>query len=76
MENNLLKLVPFASLKGWSVFSSFITHLEGKYPAKKLGDYLRLIKEPIVLDDNTLYKQIRVRTHGQGVVKRKAVYSP
>ncbi len=74
MENNLLKLVPFASLKGWSVFSSFITHLEGKYPAKKLGDYLRLIKEPIVLDDNTLYKQIRVRTHGQGVVKRKELY--
>lgn len=74
MGNSLLKTISFSNLKEWSVFDSFVPELNAKYPTRKLGEYLRLVKEPIYIDNKTLYKQVRVKTRGQGVVKRKELY--
>ena len=69
--DKIFKIIPFSSVQNWSVFDAFLSDVDSSFPLKKLGDYITLSMESTNIVDNTLYKQVRVKTKGGGAVKRK-----
>lgn len=71
---NLLKTVRFADLDKWSANYALSTKIESAYPLIPLSAVLKRVKNPVVIEDEKLYKRITVRLYGQGVLMRDELY--
>lgn len=73
-EQHILNFVRFVELNGWSANSMHFKKIKSSYPLVPLSKVLKRIKEPIVVEDEKLYKRITVRLYGQGILKRDELY--
>lgn len=71
---NLLHIVYFSGLSKWSTHEAVFDNVNNNYPLVPLSKVLKRIKEPITIEDDSLYKRITVRLYGKGVLKRDEVY--
>lgn len=69
-ENNILHITYFSRLAKWSAHDDVFGKMDNRFPLVPLSKILKRVKEPINIDDDTLYKRITVRLYGQGVVQR------
>ena len=70
VSNNLLKIVNYVDLNRWSVNSVFVKKMRSPYPLVPLSHVLKRNKEPVLVENNQLYKRITVRLYGLGVLPR------
>ena len=71
---DILRLARFSSLSTWSASHIVLTEMHSKYPLVPLFKILKRVKEPINIEDNTLYRRITVRNNGRGVVQRDELH--
>lgn len=74
VNSNLLKTVSFTNLNRWSVSSKLSYKMKSKYPLVSLSQVMKRIKEPILVENDKLYKRITVRLYGLGVLQRDELY--
>lgn len=74
VSSNLLKTVKFSNLSRWSVNSTLAKKIKSNYPLVPLSQIIKRIKEPIYVENDTLYKRITVRLYGLGVLQRDEIY--
>ena len=72
-EQGILHLIRFADMSKWSANVSVFDGVKASYPLSQLSKVLKRIKEPIIIEDDCLYKRITVRLYGQGVLQRDEV---
>lgn len=73
-EQNILHFIRFADMSKWSANTSVFDGVKVTYPLIQLSKVLNRIKEPIIIDDDCLYKRITVRLYGQGVLQRDEIF--
>lgn len=73
VNSNLLKTVSFTNLSRWSVSSTLAHKIKSKYPLVSLSQVMERIKEPILVENDKLYKRITVRLYGLGVLQRDEI---
>lgn len=73
-EQHVLKFVRFVDLNKWSANSTLSKKIKSSYPLVPLSKVIKRIKEPIIVEDEKLYKRITVRLYGQGVLMRDQLY--
>ena len=71
---DILQIARFSSLSTWSASHIALTEIHSKYPLVPLSKILKRVKEPINIEDNTLYKRVTVRNNGRGVVQRDELH--
>lgn len=71
---NLLHIIHFSGLAKWSAQDAVFDNVENRFPLVPLSKILTRVKEPIDIEDETLYKRITVRLYGQGVLQRDEVH--
>lgn len=69
-DNNILHITRFSNLTKWSAHDAVFENMENHFPLVPLSKVLKRVKEPVNIDDGTLYKRITVRLYGQGVLQR------
>ena len=69
-DNNVLHITRFSNLTKWSAHDAVFENMENHFPLVPLSKVLKRVKEPVNIDDDTLYKRITVRLYGQGVLQR------
>lgn len=69
-DNNVLHITRFSSLTKWSAHDAVFENMDNRFPLVPLSKVLKRVKEPVNIDDDTLYKRITVRLYGQGVLQR------
>lgn len=70
----VVSLIPFKALFTWSAEELVnMRTTAGRFPAKKLGDILRRVKEPIKVQNDIEYRRVTVRIKGNGVCLRDEV---
>jgi len=69
-DNNVLHITRFSSLTKWSAHDVVFENTKNRFPLVPLSKVLKRVKEPVNIDDDTLYKRITVRLYGQGVLQR------
>lgn len=74
VNSNLLKTVSFTNLNRWSVSSTLAHKMKSKYPLVSLSQVMKRIKDPILVENDKLYKRITVRLYGLGVLQRDELY--
>lgn len=74
VNGSLLKSIRFMDLNKWSANYSLFEKIKSEYPLVPLFKVLRRAKEPVTIDDKTLYKRVKIRLYGQGVLKRDELY--
>ena len=74
VSSSILKTVNFANLSRWSVNSTLAQKIKSNYPLVPLSEVMKRIKEPIYVENDTLYKRITVRLYGLGVLQRDELY--
>lgn len=72
-EQGILHFARFAEISKWSANVSVFDGVKMSYPLVPLSKVLKRIKEPIIIEDDFLYKRITVRLYGQGVLQRDEV---
>ena len=72
-EQGILHFARFAEMPKWSANASVFDGVKVSYPLTPLSKVLKRIKEPIIVEDDCLYKRITVRLYGQGVIQRDEV---
>lgn len=70
---SLLHFTHFSSLGKWSAHNTVFDNVENHFPLVPLSEILTRAKEPIDIEDGTLYKRITIRLYGQGVLLRDEV---
>lgn len=65
-----LHIVRFVDLEKWSAHDAVFKNMDNRFPLVPLSKVLKRVKEPVVIEDGTLYKRITVRLYGQGVLQR------
>lgn len=73
-DTNLLHITRFSDLIKWSAHDSVFENMDNRFPLVPLSKVLKRVKEPVVIEDGTLYKRITVRLYGQGVLKRDELF--
>lgn len=74
VNSSLLKTVRFTNLSRWSVSSTLAHKMKSKYPLVSLSQVMKRIKEPILIENDKLYKRITVRLYGLGILQRDELY--
>ena len=74
VSSSLLKTVNFSNLSRWSVNSTLAKKIKSNYPLVPLSQIMKRVKEPVYVDNDTLYKRITVRLYGLGVLQRDKLY--
>ena len=74
VSSSLLKTVNFSNLSRWSVNSTLAKKIKSNYPLVPLSQIMKRVKEPVYVDNDTLYKRITVRLYGLGVLQRDELY--
>jgi len=69
-DTSLLQISRFSDLAEWSAHEAVFEDVENRFPLVLLSKVLKRMKEPVKIEDGTLYKRITVRLYGQGVVQR------
>ncbi len=69
-KSDLLHVVRFMDLEKWSAHDAVFENMVNRFPLEPLSKVLKRVKEPVLIEDGTLYKRITVRLYGQGVRKR------
>lgn len=69
-KSDLLHIVRFIDLEKWSAHDAVFENMDNRFPLVPLSKVLKRVKEPVVIEDGTIYKRITVRLYGQGVLKR------
>ena len=69
-KSDLLHIVRFIDLEKWSAHDAVFENMDNRFPLVPLSKVLKRVKEPVNIDDDTLYKRITVRLYGQGVLQR------
>lgn len=72
-NQNLLHFTHFANMSKWSANASVFDGTKVTYPLVKLSKVLTRMKEPVVIQDEIIYKRVTVRLYGQGVLQRDQV---
>lgn len=71
-EYNMLHFIPYSKMQDWSV----LRHLQrsfgysDRFPLVAIGEFLRQSRNEVVVQDETEYKQLTVKTKGGGVCQR------
>lgn len=73
-EQHILNFVRFVDLRKWNANSALFKKIKSSYPLVPLSNVLKRVKEPIIIEDEKLYKRITIRLYGQGVLKRDELY--
>ena len=69
-KSDFLHIIRFVDLEKWSAHDTVFENMDNRFPLVPLSKVLKRVKEPVVIEDGTLYKRITVRLYGQGVSKR------
>ena len=69
-KSDLLHIVRFIDLEKWSAHDAVFENMDNRFPLVPLSKVLKRVKEPVVIEDETIYKRITVRLYGQGVLQR------
>lgn len=69
-KSDFLHIVRFVDLEKWSAHDAVFENMDNRFPLVPLSKVLKRVKEPVVIEDGTLYKRITVRLYGQGVLQR------
>lgn len=69
-KSDFLHIVRFVDLEKWSAHDAVFENMDNRFPLVPLSKVLKRVKEPVVIEDGTLYKRITVRLYGQGVLRR------
>lgn len=69
-KSDFLHIVRFVDLEKWSAHDAVFENMDNRFPLVPLSKVLKRMKEPVVIEDGTLYKRITVRLYGQGVLQR------
>ena len=72
-DYNVLHITRFSSLTKWSAHDTVFENMDNRFPLVPLSKVLKRVKEPVNIDDGTLYKRITVRLYGQGVLQRDKI---
>lgn len=72
-NQNLLHFTHFANMSKWSANAFVFDGTKVTYPLVKLSKVLTRMKEPVVIQDEIIYKRVTVRLYGQGVFQRDQV---
>ena len=72
-KSDMLHIVRFIDLEKWSAHDTVFDNMGNRFPLVPLSKVLKRVKEPILIEDGTLYKRITVRLYGQGVLQRDKV---
>lgn len=76
MNFRLMNPLKFGSIYNWSV--NYANAVEQKYSDKyklvRIGDFLKRNKKPIEIQDNQLYKRVKIRINGGGISVRDEVF--
>lgn len=70
---SLLHIAHFSGLSKWSAHDTVFDNVENRFPLVPLSEILTRAKEPINIENSTLYKRITIRLYGQGVLLRDEV---
>lgn len=73
-KRNLLHTIQFMNLDKWSARDSVFENMDNHFPLVPLSKVLKRVKEPVIVEDETIYKRITVRLYGQGVLKRDDLF--
>lgn len=69
-KSDFLHIVRFVDLEKWSAHDAVFENMDNRFPLVPLSKVLKRVKEPVMIEDGTLYKRITVRLYGQGVLQR------
>lgn len=72
-NKQLLQITHFSDLLKWSACDAVFDKRASRFPLVPLSKVLMRVKEPIMVEDDKLYKRITVRLYGQGVLQRDEV---
>lgn len=72
-SNTILQIAHYSDMTKWSAHDAVFREVGGRFPLVPLSKILKRVKDPVTIEDDTLYKRITVRLYGQGVLQRDEV---
>ena len=73
-DHTFLHTTLFSDLSKWSATDAVFTNAKNRYPLVPLSKVLKRVKEPVIIEDDVLYKRITVRLYGKGIIQRDEAF--